>query len=89
MKMTNLTLAAALLLALGLSACERKSETTVVAPNPNPTVVATPGPAGPPGAPGASGAPGEPGKPGEPGATGAPGEPGKPGNTTVIVPPRN
>ena len=89
MKMTNLTLAAALLLALGLSACERKSETTVVAPNPNPTVIATPGPAGPPGAPGAPGEPGKPGEPGAPGPQGEKGDPGKPGSTTVIVPPRN
>jgi hypothetical protein len=72
----------AILLAAGLSACERKTDTTVVAPVPvpsNPTVVA--GPPGPQGPQGPTGAPGAAGEPGEKG------EPGKPGGTAVVVVP--
>ena len=82
MKKSNLALIA-ILLATGLSACDRKTETTVVQPVPTPsnppTVVAGPpgpqGPQGPAGAPGASGEPGQKG------------EPGRPGGTVVVVPP--
>ena len=79
--------AAAIALALGLSACEREVRTTesrtVIQPtSPQKEVVkeketvvekATPGPAGPAGPAGAEGPKGEPGKPG--------------GDTVVIVPP--
>ena len=72
MNYSRLTVAA-MLLAVALSACDRKTETTVVQPVPVPgtppvVVSGPPGPAGPPG------------------PTGAQGEPGKGGNTTVIVP---
>lgn len=70
------TISAALLLALGLSACEKTVVTPPQspAPAPAPTVVPVPVPVpGPPGAPGPEGAKGEPGKPG--------------GSTVVIVPP--
>jgi hypothetical protein len=83
MKKSNLALIA-ILLAAGLSACDRKTETTVVQPVPvpsnPPTVVAGPpgpqGPQGPSGAPGATGEPGQKGEPGRPG-----------GSSTVIVTP--
>ena len=79
--------AAAIALALGLSACEREVRTTesrtVIQPtSPQKEVVkeketvvekAVPGPAGPAGPAGAEGPKGEPGKPG--------------GDTVVIVPP--
>ena len=79
--------AAAIALALGLSACEREVRTTesrtVIQPtSPQKEVVkeketvvekATPGPAGPAGPAGAEGPKGEPGKPG--------------GDTVVVVPP--
>jgi len=79
MKKSNLALIA-ILLATGLSACDRKTETTVVQPVPTPsnppTVVAgPPGPQGPQGPAGATGSPGP---------TGEPGEPGK--KTVVVVP---
>ena len=85
--------AAAIVLALGLSACEREvrtSETrTVVTPPQAPAVVKeketvvekavpVPGPAGPAGPAGA---------PGPEGQKGDPGKPGRPGDTVVIVPP--
>jgi hypothetical protein len=73
----------AILLATGLGACERQTETTVVQPVPvpssPPTVVA--GPPGPQGPQGPSGAPGATGEPGQKG------EPGKPGGTAVVVVP--
>jgi hypothetical protein len=82
MKKSNLALIA-ILLATGLSACDRKTETTVVQPVPvpgsPPTVVA--GPPGPSGPQGPSGAPGATGEPGQKG------EPGRPGGSTVIVTP--
>ena len=83
--------AAAIALALGLSACEREVRTTesrtVVQPPSSPQVVKeketvvekavpVPGPAGPAGPAGPEGPQGEPGKTGKPG-----------GDTVVIVPP--
>jgi len=82
MKKSNLALIA-ILLATGLAACDRKTETTVVQPVPvpsNPPAVV----AGPPGPQGPTGAPGTPGPAGEPGEKGAP---GRPGGTVVVVPP--
>ena len=78
----KITLLAALLAIIGLTACEK---TTV---NPAPTVVtptvevpvAVPGPAVPVPVPGPAGAPGAPG------ADGAKGEPGKTGDTVIVVP---
>jgi hypothetical protein len=67
---------AVLVLALGLSACDRPAETTVVVPS------AVPGPPGPQGAPGEqgdTGSTGYTGQQGEPGYTGAQGEPGSTG----------
>jgi hypothetical protein len=89
-------LSAALLAALGLSACERP---VVVAPSP--TVVAVPGPAGATGATGATGetkkgdtgatggtgATGNTGATGSTGAEGAQGDRGKTGSSTVVVVP--
>lgn len=57
MKLTTTRLAAALITALSLSACDRP----VVVATP-PTVVGVPGPAGPAGERGSTGNPGEPGK---------------------------
>lgn len=57
MKLTTTRLAAALITALFLSACDRP----VVVATP-PTVVGVPGPAGPAGERGSTGNPGEPGK---------------------------
>ena len=57
MKFTTTRLAAALIAALFLSACDRP----VVVATP-PTVVGVPGPAGPAGERGSTGNPGEPGK---------------------------
>jgi hypothetical protein len=79
MKNSRLALIA-ILLATGLSACDRKTETTVVQPVPvpasPPTVVAgPPGPQGPQGPAGATGSPGPAGEPGEPGK-----------KTVVVVP---
>lgn len=86
----------AVVVALGLSACEKS---TVVTP---PAVVTVPGPAGPTGATGSSGSTGstgatgstgttgstgDPGATGQTGRTGAAGEPGKTGGDTVIVVP--
>jgi hypothetical protein len=81
--------AATIVLALGVTACEREVRTTesrtVVQPVPAPgpvvkeketvveKAVPVPGPAGPAGPAGAPGAPGAPGKPG--------------GDTVVVVPP--
>ena len=88
--------AAAIVLTLGLSACEREvrtSETrTVVNPPQSPQVVKeketvveksvpVPGPAGP------AGPAGQPGAPGPEGEKGDKGDPGKPGSAVVIVPP--
>jgi hypothetical protein len=79
MKKLNLALIA-VLLATGLAACDRKTETTVVQPVPvpsnPPTVVA--GPPGPQGPQGPSGAPGP---------SGEKGDPGRPGGTAVVVVP--
>lgn len=89
-------LSAALLVALGLSACEK----TVVQPTSPP--VAVPGPSGPSGptgpsgpardtvvvpAPGPAGPSGPQGSPGSQGSPGQQGDPGKSGGTTVIIPP--
>ncbi len=91
---------AAVLAALGLSACEKA---TVITPTPAPAVVLVPGPAGPQGATGATGeqaqkgdtgatgstgATGYTGATGSTGAEGAQGERGKTGgDTVVIIPP--
>ena len=64
------------LLALGLSACEKKE--TVVTPGPT---VAVPGPAVP--------VPGPAGAPGPQGAPGPEGQKGKSGDTVVVVPPKS
>jgi hypothetical protein len=80
MKKSNLALIA-ILLATGLSACDRPKDTTTVVqpvpvPSQPPTVVAgPPGPQGPQGPSGASGTPGPAGEPGEPGK-----------KTVVVVP---
>src|SRR6185436_1126392 len=88
MKKSRLALIA-ILLATGLSACDRKTETTVVQPVPvpanPPTVVA--GPPGPQGPQGPAGAAGPAGDPGQPGAQGDRGRPGRPGDTSVVVVP--
>jgi len=75
---TSMSILLAVLLAAGLSACEKKTE-TIVQPVPVP---GPPGPQGEKGAPGASGAPGAPGPQGEQGDKG---RPGRPGDTAVIV----
>ena len=82
----KITLLAALLAVVGLTACE-KTESTTVNP-PATTVVETPVAAPavvPVPVPGPAGAPGEPGKDG---AAGTPGEPGKDGtgDTVIVVP---
>ncbi|MDP3668727.1 MAG: hypothetical protein Q8R69_03435 [Telluria sp.] len=73
----KITLLAALLAVIGLTACEKTTvnppATTVVTPTVE-TPVAVPGPAGAPGAPGAAGQPGQAG------------EPGKTGDTVIVVP---
>lgn len=91
----------AVLVTLGLSACEKP---TVVAPAvvTVPVQVPVPGPAGPTGATGATGPSGSTGSTGSVGATGdagasgatgqtgstgAAGEPGKTGDTVVVIPP--
>ena len=71
--MKYLTLFAALVAALGLSACEK----TTVQPSTPPTVVQVPVPVPVP----------VPGPQGAPGPQGEPGAPGKSGSTVVIVPP--
>ncbi len=76
-------------LALGLSACERPSDTTVLIPT------AVPGPAGATGATGATGYTGAQGNTGNTGYTGATGDTGATGEkgkkgdgtTVVVVPP--
>ena len=70
-----IVVAATVMSALALSACDRP---TVVAPSPPPVVVTVPGPAGPQGPQGA---------PAEKGATGATGEQGKTGGDTIVVVP--
>lgn len=86
----KITLLAALLAVVGLTACE-KTESTTVTP-PATTVIETPAaepaavPVPVPGPAGAPGAPGAPGEPGAPGQQGAPGEPGKEGDTVIVVP---
>ena len=79
----KITLLAALLAVIGLTACEKTTvnppATTVVTPSVE-TPVAVPGPAGAPGEPGAPGAAGQPGQPGQAG------EPGKTGDTVIVVP---
>jgi hypothetical protein len=83
--MKTLTLTAALLATLGLSACQRE----VVVPVP----VAVPGPAGATGATGSTGNTGNTGSTGSTGATGVPGSPGydgakgDTGTTVIVVPP--
>lgn len=79
---------AMLVLALGLSACERPAPTTLVVP------AAVPGPAGPQGATGDQGSKGYTGDTGSTGYTGAQGETGATGekgrtggDTIVVVPP--
>jgi hypothetical protein len=78
----KITLLAALLAVVGLTACEKTTvnppATTVVQPtvekhvaDPVPVPVPVPGPAGAPGAPGEKG---------------EKGEPGKPGDTTIVLP---
>jgi hypothetical protein len=88
----------AVLVTLGLSACEKP---TVVAPAvvTVPVQVPVPGPAGPTGATGPSGSTGSTGSvgatgdagasgaTGQTGSTGAAGEPGKTGDTVVVIPP--
>ena len=69
---------------LGLSACEQKTEKTVIqpvpvpvpSPAPSPAVVTVPTPV-----------PGPQGPAGAPGAPGAEGAPGKSGSTVIVVPP--
>lgn len=72
---------AILVAALGLSACERGTDTTVVVP-------AT-GPAGPQGEPGDKGSEGATGNTGAQGETGQTGDTGKTGDgdTIVVMPP--
>jgi hypothetical protein len=78
----KITLLAALLAVIGLTACEKTTvtppSTTVVQPTvekqvaqPVPVPVPVPGPAG---------------APGTPGEKGEKGEPGKPGDTTIVLP---
>ena len=69
----------AVVLALGVSACEKP---TVATPA---VVVAVPGPAGPTGATGSTGAVGSTGATGSTGDTGATGDRGKTGGDTVVV----
>lgn len=81
--MKQFTLAAAVLVSLGLTACDRPAPTVITTPAPAspPTVVTVPGPAGAPGAPGEKGATGSTG------TTGATGEPGKTNTDTVVIVP--
>ncbi|MBZ2207034.1 hypothetical protein [Massilia soli] len=77
----KITLLAALMAVVGLTACEKTESTTVMPPST--TVVETPvaSPAVVPvPVPGPAGAPGAPGEKGEPG------EPGKEGDTVIVVP---
>jgi hypothetical protein len=66
-----------LFMTLGLSACDRPADKTVVVPS------AVPGPPGPPGPQGAAG---EQGSQGYTGNTGAQGETGE-GTTVIVAPP--
>ena len=79
----KITLLAALLAVVGLTACEKTTvnppATTVVQPTIE-TPVAVPGPAVPVPVPGPAGAPGAPGEKGEKG------EPGKTGDAVIVVP---
>lgn len=80
----KITLLAALLAVVGLTACEKTESTTVIPPAT--TVVETPAASPavvPVPVPGPAGAPGAPGEKGDPGA---PGEPGKEGDTVIVVP---
>ncbi len=81
MKLTTTWLAAALITALFLSACDRP----VVVATP-PTVVGVPGPAGPAGERGSTGNMGNTGNPGMDGSKGEPGKAGT-GTTVIVVPP--
>ena len=78
--MRYLTVVAAVLSAMALSACERHAAVTPAAP----VVVTVPGPAGPQGAPGM---PAEKGATGETGMTGAEGAKGEQGGGTIVVVP--
>lgn len=70
----------AVIVALGLSACDKK--TTVITPAPATVVnVPVPGPAGPTGATGATGSTGSTGYTGATGSTGSTGDTGATGNT--------
>ena len=78
-------MAAAVLMALALSACNRPAPVTP----PQVVTVPVPGPAGPTGATGATGATAEKGATGATGATGdtgAQGERGTGGSTVVVIP---
>jgi hypothetical protein len=89
--MNKYLLASAMLIVLGLTACDRA---TVVMPT---TPVAVPGPAGPTGATGSQGAGGSTGNTGATGGTGATGATGNQGDTgktgagggtaVIVVPP--
>lgn len=82
--MKLLTLTAAAVLALSLSACEKPTVVNVPAET---VVVPVPGPAGATGATGSSGDAGVQGETGRSGAEGVQGEPGKSGgDTTIIIP---
>lgn len=74
--------AAAVLISLGLTACDRPAPTVVTTPAPAtpPTVVTVP-------VPGPAGAPGEKGAAGAPGTAGPAGEPGKTSTDTVVIVP--
>ena len=76
----SIVVAAAVLSALALSACDRQP---AVVPSP-PVVVTVPGPAGPQGA---AGAPAEKGATGATGMTGAQGAKGDQGDGTIVVVP--
>ena len=69
---------AILIMSLGVSACNRPADTTVVVPAPVP---GPPGPQGAPGDQGSTGATGYTGQQGDPGYTGAQGQTGEPGAT--------
>lgn len=80
----KITLLAALLAVVGLTACEKTESTTVLPPAT--TVIETPAADPvmvPVPVPGPAGTPGEPGAKGDTGATG---EAGKEGDTLIIVP---
>lgn len=94
--MKYLTIFSALLLALGLGACEKQPKVVTPTVVNVPVQVPVPGPAGPAGATGSSGqtgstgatgSTGDTGATGAAGGTGAQGEPGKTGGDTVVVVP--